>query len=234
MDLGHDFLKTFSIPRYCNLQCDEIGTDTYKHCFDKKHFKNFEKVNYTFNEIGFRTHSIRDFQRDAILAIGDSFTLGLGVNAHDRWTDQLEILLDHQVLNFSLNGASNDWIARKANELLQYFQPRCIIVHWSFSHRREKPFTDWHDDERTECEPFYSDEENFSNWLKNYQSINKPRVIHSVIPNWHDDFDYQKFSNVIAPIKQIDSARDSFHYGPKTHKQIAEIFYSRVTNLRHS
>lgn len=218
------FLKSFKIPSYVNLACKELGHDSYQHCFDKIHYKKFDSVDYNFNEIGFRTKSINQFCGNEILAIGDSYTLGLGVNADQRWTDQLEYMINYPVLNFSLNGGSNDWIARKANQLLNFFQPRYLIIHWTFMHRRERKNQDWTDDERTECEPLYTNQENFENWLNNYHSITFPNTIHSCIPNWNDvKIDYRQYQ-MLEPIALQDLARDGFHYGPNTHRELAKKF----------
>ena len=181
---------------------------------------------YQFNEIGHRTKPISQFTGQEIVAIGDSFTLGLGVNARDRWSDQLELLTGLPVLNFSLNGASNDWIARRVQSLLTWFSPAFLIIHWSFSHRREAAQPDWFDDERTECEPGYSAQENIDNWLQNFKCVNYQKVLHTAIPNWHDDFDHNLWP-VVEPLAPIDLARDGFHYGPSTHRLLAE----NITNL---
>ena len=229
-----DFVKQYiAIPFYANLNTDSIGLDSRAQCFDSKRFARHAQVHYQFNEIGFRTHPIDQFQHDAILLLGDSFTLGLGNHAQDRFGDVLEQTVSHQVLNFSLNGASNDWIARKLQQLLQVFTPKSIVIHYTFSHRRERPYEDWQDHERTECEPFYSSQENYENWYKNFQSIcdsagNIP-LIHSFIHNWHDQaIDYSTLGkNVIAPLTPVDLARDGFHYGPETHR----LLVREITNL---
>ena len=222
-----------NIPYYSNLEATSLGLDSAEHCFNREHFDSFGAVHYKFNEIGYRTHNVAEFKKDAILVIGDSFTVGLGVNAEDRYTDIMEKTLSKQVLNFSLSGASNDWIARKLQQLLAHFEPTAIILHYTFSHRRERPNTDWFDDERTECEPFYSSQENLDNWIDNFSKINLStagiKVIHSFIPNWHDkSVDYKQFGNNLLPVtKQIDYARDGFHYGVKTHQSLAQ----QITNL---
>jgi len=221
------------IPFYANLQADSLGLDSAEHCFDRLAFTQHPPVHYHFNDVGFRTHASNQFQPNAILVLGDSFTLGLGINVKERYTDLLEQQLSHQVLNFSLNGASNDWIARKLQQLLSLFQPRAIIVHYTFSHRRERPFLDWSDDERTECEPFYSSEENYQNWFANFQGVcalaSNIKLVHSFIHNWHNcPVDYAVLgTNVIPPIVPLDRARDSFHYGPQTHQALAD----KITNL---
>jgi len=229
-----DFVQQhIAIPFYANLQADSLGLDSRDHCFAKQKFDQHPPVHYQFNQVGFRTHSVDHFEPDAILVLGDSFTLGLGNNVEDRYTDILEQQLSHQVLNFSLNGASNDWISRKLQQLLVLFQPRAVVIHYTFSHRRERPQTDWHDDERTECEPFYSSEENYQNWLMNFKTIQalagKTQLIHSFICNWHDGpVDYSNLGeNIISPLQQLDFARDGFHYGPKTHLELA----TKLTSL---
>jgi hypothetical protein len=225
--------RHIAIPFYANLQTDCLGLDSQDHCFNRRMFDQHAPVQYQFNQVGFRTHAVDQFKSNAILVLGDSFTLGLGSNINDRYTDILEQQLSHQVLNFSLNGASNDWIARKLQQLLSLFQPRAIVVHYTFSHRRERPHPDWHDDERTECEPIYSSEENYQNWLANFKtiqaSVGSIKLIHSFISNWHDQsVSYAELGdNLIPPINQLDFARDGFHYGPRTHQLLAD----KITNL---
>ena len=229
-----DFVqKHIAIPFYADLQTDSLGLDSRAHCFNRSLFDQHPAVHYQFNQVGFRTHSVDKFKHNAILVIGDSFTLGLGNNVKDRYTDLLEQQLSHQVLNFSLNGASNDWIARKLQQLLHLFQPRAVVIHYTFSHRRERPQPDWHDDERTECEPLYSSEENYQNWFANFRTIQglagDTKLVHSFIPNWHNQpVDYTELDTyIITPLPQLDFARDGFHYGPKTHQRLA----NKITNL---
>jgi hypothetical protein len=217
---SEQFKQRVSLPEYVNVNCDTIGLDSFEHCFDKKHFVQYGPVRYEFNDLGYRFTPPTQYRGDEILAIGDSFTLGLGVDQDHTWPNQLSQLLDYPVLNFSMNGASNDWIARKTAVLLEYFQPRCVIVHYSFSHRRENNRSDWTDSERTLCEAIHSDEENLANWHKNRDQLaqicgNIP-LIHTAIVNWHT----QPVSGVFVP-KQIDRARDGFHYGPLTHRLFA-------------
>ena len=229
-----DFVRHhIHIPFYANLQTDSLGMDSRAHCFDHRRFDQHPPVSYQFNQVGFRTHSVDKFEHNAILVLGDSFTLGLGNNTQERYTDLLEQQLLHQVLNFSLNGASNDWIARKLQQLLQLFQPKAIVIHYTFSHRRERPQPDWHDDERTECEPLYSSEENYQNWFTNFQTIQAlagdTKLVHSFITNWHDQpVDYAELgADLIPPMTQLDFARDGFHYGPRTHLELA----NKITSL---
>lgn len=226
-----EFCQTVQIPYYSNMRCQTLGLDSLEHCFNPSAFKKHPEFEYQFNEIGYRTVSAEQFTGNEILAIGDSFTLGLGVDYKHTWPAQLSTLVNYPVLNFSLNGASNDWMVRKTKQLLNWFTPRAIVVHYTFSHRRERPNTDWFDDERTECEPMYSATENLANWQLAFDYFNSlpVHVVHSFITDWHPtDIDYAALgSNVIAPMPKKDLARDSFHYGTKTNLALAE----KVTSL---
>lgn len=231
MKWDRTFQQTVGIERYANLSCLTLGHDNLEHCFDVQHYKNYpEQIEYRFNEIGYRTKSINDFRGNEILAIGDSFTLGLGVAQHHTWPEQLSAILNYPVLNFSLNGASNDWMVRKTQQLLKYFEPKAIVVHYTFSHRRERPHIDWTDDERTECEPLYSDQENYLNWYKAFEyfsGLSIP-VVHGFITNWHTSvIEYSKLpGKVIRPTRKTDLARDGFHYGINTNHQLAQSITS--------
>jgi hypothetical protein len=220
-----DPFQTIRIPYYSNLNCNTLGLDSFEYCFDKRHYQSYPPVTYSFNDLGFR-FNLNFITNRPILAIGDSFTLGLGVNEEETWPSALSRQIGQPVLNFSLNGASNDWIARKLQVLVEHFNPRAIVVHYTYSHRRELPQTDWHDDERTECEPKYTASDNFNNWQSNFDVITKLEVpiIHSFIPNWHEvAVDYNLFLGVIIPpIKIVDFARDGFHYGVQTNEQLAQ------------
>jgi hypothetical protein len=230
-----DIKTTLTIPYYSNMNYKFLGLDSSEHCINACHFKNYpDAITYQFNELGFRDCSYEHYKGNEILALGDSFTLGLGVNVEQVWTSVLSKTLNYPVRNFSLNGASNDWMARKITQLLTFFRPKAVIVHYSFSHRRERPLKDWHDDERTECEPNYTNQENLENWEKNYLVFAKlpVPVIHSFISDWDPvGIDYAtRGLNVLAPIQKQDLARDGFHYGVKTHQMLAHEL-SKITNL---
>lgn len=220
------------IEGYVNLSCKFLSVDSYTRCFNKQFFKSFPyQVNYQFNSLGYRELPVDQYQQDAILIIGDSAITGLGLPFELTVAKQLEQLCGHQVLNFSMCGASNDWIARKLEIILKYFDPRAVFVHYTFSHRRENPRSDWYDNERTLCDPIPTLDENYKNWFTNHYKIStilkKIPSYYSFIPMWHtDEIDYH---NMLAPVAVIDFARDSFHYGPKTSHNLARTFNEQYT-----
>jgi hypothetical protein len=226
--------QELKINGYANTCCDFLATDSYDKCYNKKFFKSFpHKINYKFNSLGYREYSIVEYQHNPVVIIGDSAITGVGLPFDLTVAKQLEKLCNQQVLNFSMCGASNDWIARKLKSILKYFEPQAIIIHYTFSHRRELPNTDWTDDERTLCNPLTSDKENYQNWKDNHDMINcmvkEIPICYSFIPNWHTvDIDYR---GMLPPIVPIDVARDFYHYGEKTTHNLAKSFYDHVFTI---
>lgn len=219
---------------YMNQTHNFLATDTPKKCFDKKAFSAYpHSISYEFNELGYRERSTNQYEQDAIIVIGDSAVTGVGLPLNLTFPKKLESMCGYQVLNFSLLGASNDWIARKLETVLDYFVPRAIVVHYTFSHRREKNEPNWFDNERTLCEPMFTEEENYDNWHTAHKRIvaltcNLPTVF-SFIPNWHTS--QVVFDNELIEFTQIDRARDGFHYGHLTSELLAKLCAERINQL---
>jgi hypothetical protein len=234
MVLSFEQEQELKIGGYINYSSSTLGLDSLRHCFSKNYYKNFEyDVTYNFNFLGYRERSINQYTTSPILVLGDSFTLGLGLPCNLTYASQLETLCQTQVLNFSLNGASNDWISRKLAIILKYFSPKAIIVHYSFSQRRELNNNAWFDDERTLCETHHSDDNNYTNWLENHNKIKQlvgtTPTVYSFIPNWHTT--KINFTDQLVEVEQIDYARDYFHYGPKTCAKLAHLYADRIALL---
>lgn len=117
--------------------------DTLTHCLDVDHYNNYPyPISYQYNSRGFRDSEWpADNQlKDCIWCIGDSFTLGVGQPYDHIWPQVLQKQQNKRTINVSMEGASNNWIARRAEQVLQVIQPDIMIIHWSFIHRREKSF----------------------------------------------------------------------------------------------
>lgn len=213
---------------YINYTATTLGIDSLGECFFPDHYRNFEfNVDYVFNHLGYREPD--NYVKDAIICIGDSFTVGLGLPVSLTYPKKLQEILGRPVLNFGLNGASNEWIARKLKTILKYFDPQAIVVHYTFSHRRELPEPTWFDDERTMCDEHrYTEEENYENWLGCYNEISElhQNIVHSFIPDWHRKMPYPH--NVVSP-KRVDFARDGFHYGAKSANLLASALASKIS-----
>jgi hypothetical protein len=134
-------LSNLIVPSRQNQICTESGIDSFDRCLNKKHFKSYPyPIEYRYNSRGFRDSEwpvdINELQK-AIWCVGDSFTVGLGSNITHTWVNILQKQSAQRCINVSMDGASNNWIAKKAIDIINTVCPRIIILHWSYINRRE-------------------------------------------------------------------------------------------------
>lgn len=182
------------LPSRVNQRWQYTGIDSYDCCVDKAYFKSYPyKIEYVYNSRGFRDQEwptdISDLQ-NAVWCIGDSFTVGLGSPIEHTWPYQVGQTLDKRIINVSMDGASNHWIARKALDIVNIINPATIIIQWSYIHRYElndPTLTD--EDRRQHFDSLdYNDLElgrKFLELIKNLESKKQnTNIIHSFIPKF--------------------------------------------------
>ena len=187
-------LPSFILSSRQNQLFTQSGLDTLRECLDKPHFKNYPyHVEYQHNSRGYRDaewpDSITELQ-NAIWCFGDSFTVGLGSPLNHTWVNILQSKSNQRCINVSMDGASNNWIARKILILLEEVNPKLIIIQWSFIFRNEKSNTALSDEDRRL--QYYNLESSVTDLLINFvnlvnqieQAKQKTKIIHSFIPNW--------------------------------------------------
>jgi len=114
------------------------GLDSEEFCVNPTQFAQYpHPVIYNYNSRGFRDLEWPDNLTDAVWCFGDSFTVGLGSPHSHTWPAVLQRKMHTRCINISLDGGSNQWIARKIVSLSRALMPRCVVVHWSYIHRRE-------------------------------------------------------------------------------------------------
>jgi len=132
-------LPEFIIPGKVNQVYAVSGIDSLDKCRDKQYFNNYpSKITYCYNSRGYRDCEWPDNVTSAIWCIGDSYTAGIGAPIEHTWPYLLKKKLLTPTINISLDGASNNWIARKAQHVLAEVKPAILILHWSFINRREE------------------------------------------------------------------------------------------------
>lgn len=131
-------LPDFVLRSRANLKEKFIGIDSAEFCRDSEWFAQYpHSITYQYNSRGFRDEEWPDCLTESVWCFGDSFTVGVGSPQHHTWPGMLQRKTHIRCINVSLDGASNQWIARKIQSLSQSLKPRCIVVHWSYIHRRE-------------------------------------------------------------------------------------------------
>lgn len=134
-------LPDLVIPSLINQFFLTNAIDSPEQCLDKKHYAAYPwQVSYNYNSRGFRDsewpESVYDME-NAVWCVGDSFTVGIGSPYQHTWPCILQKVTGQQTINISMTGASNNWISRRASQILRDVQPRTMIIHWSYDHRRE-------------------------------------------------------------------------------------------------
>ena len=183
-------LPDFILHSQVDARWDYSGMDSIELCFDKRHFKNYPyPVEYVYNSRGFRDaewpESV-DELRNAIWCIGDSFTVGLGSPLAHTWPYLLQQQSGRRCINVSMDGASNEWIARKTQRLIEEINPTDIVIMWSYTNRREKNDNSLSDEDRRIHIGTTNDLKNIINFKSCIDSVSHSNIIHTAIPNAYD------------------------------------------------
>lgn len=129
-----------------NQRSDYSGLDSRQNCLIKKHFDSYPySIEYRYNSRGFRGDEWPNDLGESIWCIGDSFTVGLGAPESHTWWRVLQQATQRVCINVSLDGASNAWISRWAQQIIKEVRPALMVVHWSYTHRRERPLQEVQD-----------------------------------------------------------------------------------------
>jgi hypothetical protein len=83
-------------------------------------------VSYQFNQDGFRCKNFDD--SDSIIALGCSFTMGVGLHAENTWPSVIEQQLKLTVWNLGISGASMDTCFRMLNYYISKLNAKCVLV----------------------------------------------------------------------------------------------------------
>jgi hypothetical protein len=110
-----------------SITVDWFGADSKilfeQHVKDPDHFRNLRDlgflipgcVTYKYNSCGFRSEEFDN--RSAGVAVGCSFTKGIGIPVENSWPSQLSTLLEHHIWNLGVGGGSLD----TAYNLLEHY-----------------------------------------------------------------------------------------------------------------
>ena len=126
-----------------NQTWTESGMDCITECLDKDHFLQYpDPVIYQYNSRGFRDAEWPDDLKNPVWCIGESFTVGLGTPYEYIWPQILQRKINQRTINLAMDGGSNNWIARRATEILTEIRPTRMIIMWTYVERREANFED--------------------------------------------------------------------------------------------
>ncbi len=221
-------------------------SDEPGQCLNLDHYRSYPyEVKYKYNSRGYRDiewpEDIKEL-KDCIFCFGDSFTLGVGSPYEHTWPYVLSKITNCRTLNISMNGASNDWMARKYLSAVRQLGSITAVFQWSYLRRREMIVSDNDRDNLSQSTAYELSTDNFNHFvdlIAQIESNKQGSIIHSFIP-----MDYyktillskilsNKFPNImlVSPIKIIDFARDYLHYDLKTSQKFAKLIDFKLKML---
>ena len=225
---------------------DTIGIDTFDKCDDREHFKSYKKqISYRYNSFGFRDEEWPADLSEVVWCVGDSFTVGIGQPHHETWPKVLEERIGKRCLNLGEDGCSNDSMALRVEEIVNTYKPRNIVIMWSFFSRRRI-----RDQNFQYNKADFGPEKDIKNFAKNFNAVDKlqTNIVHLLIPyafidsNVHDNqfitktlersgLFKEKSVEKIMTFKQLDFARDYYHFDIMTSKEIAKMVEEKILGL---
>jgi hypothetical protein len=231
-------LSDLFLPSRVNQQWATSGIDSIDQCLNKQHFLDYpHSVDYCYNSRGFRDAEwpkIIEELQNAIWCVGDSFTVGIGSPYEFTWPQVLAKESGRRCINVSMDGASNNWISRRACQIIKEIAPKHMVVLWSYFHRRELPNINLSDEvRRIHSNKSDSTYDNLMNFISCYSAVEHSastiKLTHGIIPqaypavtlnvSWENIRDpvwpknlpetYQEFDQLPAYIKQETADRIS-------------------------
>lgn len=165
------------------------GIDSLLRCQDKNHFLTYPyEVFYQYNSRGFRDEEWPTTLDNVIWCLGDSYTVGIGSPLEHTWVKILEQKTSLRCINVSMDGASNYWIARKAQDIITNVSPSIICMHWTYLTRREKNIEAIDEDRRAQFGmnsiDHYDNNIEFLQLLVNLENYKgKTKIVHTILMN---------------------------------------------------
>lgn len=222
-----------------NHSFNETGSDSPNACLNKTYFKNYPyQITYQYNSRGFRDDEWPNDLKNAIWCIGDSYTAGIGSPIENTWHRILRNKTQYNTISISMDGASNDWISRRAVQVLNFIQPKFLVILWSFINRRESIDISLPDeDRRIWAIERATDDDDLQNFVNNRNKVlsclGNTSFADAAIPKFSVRRVVKtkpKFNTAdmhwMGEVKQLDVARDSIHFD----KISAEIFANTISS----
>ena len=187
-------------------------------------------IEYRFNQQRFRANEFDN--RDCGLALGCSFTRGIGLHEHQAWPSLLSKLSGLHFWNLGVGGGAMDTCSRLLDYYITMLTPKIVVLFAPPASRFE--FYDegfWHimgvnapnflDFRKV----YYGHDENsMTNYRRNMLAMKQICVQHNTPFYSWDCSDNTTF----LPVRQSDLARDLLHQGPVAQQRLAEIMHKKI------
>jgi hypothetical protein len=211
-----------------------INDPQKKELLEKYGWIDPECILYRHNSHGFRC--IKFDSRPAGLALGCSFTHGVGINEDQAWPAVLSNLLNIHIWNLGIGGAAYDTVFRLLDYYLLELKPKFVVIFEPpksrFEIARNKNDFEVLNPNCTQYNNityknwFANDENSFFNHRKN-QLACKYICQQNNIPIFQWDSEDSLYSLKCS----TNLARDLTHPGPQEHERLANLMFEKIQNL---
>lgn len=194
-------------------------------------YSNSSSIEYKFNSYGFRADEFSN--TDNMVSLGCSFTMGVGIPAHQTWSNIVSKTLGLANFNLSIDGASADCCFRMAANWIPQLNPK-VILYQNPEHSR----MEWFDSTSSIPHNIMSRSTNhtllYKAWIMNERNLtmNYLKNLYA-IKYLADSIGALCVHIPLEQITRLDSARDittttKGHFGPKTHQAVADTVLRRL------
>lgn len=206
------------------------GTDTVKNFATNPNAADWQNIDidYRYNPQGFRTHDLKHLLGQSVdVALGCSFTEGIGLPAQQSWPRLIEQHRGLPMLNLGLGGGATDTVARILTNISGLYNIQSVFILWPYQERFELYTTD----SVKSIQPYNASGHHIWNmdegvseqrYQRNKNTVDMLATIH-------------KFSVIELSTRQVtdelikDLARDGLHAGPNTHISLSKIMLAKLT-----
>jgi len=199
----------------------------HREYFRKKGWDQPDTINYKINSDGFRSEDF-DSSADNLVALGCSYTMGIGLPYSDLWPSRVAQALNLQACNFGWGGASSDQCFRLAEYWIPQLKPKLVVLLNPPRSRMEVIVNNTTGETDTVM-PMYNHPDAFvKKWLsidenQKLNNLKNSLAIEAICNRLSIPFlSHEADTWMSRSREEAEYARDYLHAGPKGHKIFAE------------
>jgi hypothetical protein len=198
-------------------------------------------ISYKTDSLGFRNDTVNI--SDSVLALGCSYTVGIGLHQHETWPYLLSTQIATPVYNAGQDGTGADTAFRIARTLVPEYQPQAVFLLAPFSNRFELnseflPLVTTAETNATtttigpSCnQKEYGDLSRilFNEEMMMVQQEKNILAIHQICVDHNVPFYCIQVEDIMHLILEQRGARDLLHPGVTVQQQIADLFFEQYS-----
>lgn len=199
----------------------------HREYFAKKGWDQPGTITYSFNSNGYRSGEF-DTKADNLVALGCSFTMGIGLPVQDVWPSRVGQALNLQVCNFGWGGGSSDRCYRLAQYWVPHLRPKLVVLLNPPRGRLEVIIDDITGKTEQIADRDFEENMFLKKWISadTNQILNNQknsRAISTICAELNIPFlSYEADTWMSGSREALEYARDYMHAGPRGHEILAE------------